>query len=313
MNDDKNQILENPEIQIKEEIKTEGAKVGKKPFFILFFISIIVIALIVLVIQFRQKEKYNVRYGNQTREQATLVPPQSPKIENKFDEFNKYISLRLKSYENIEPGQISEGDSVGDEENPYNLIPGIVSFRAKTETPNEFMYMYILDKKNVQNEEQGKFFAEAYEDIKNKNPENIAKNGKPWALYTTVYGTTLEDLLVEVKSVIYPNTDYVYSLLFLENGHEIAVADEESTNYVIRVFALKGDAIIEIDSYGNFITDLGLSQEDHLKCSEMTGPNEGTDWLTYSGECLSDIYESGKYDEQLTAKTNEMVSAFEIQ
>jgi len=307
MNDDKNQILENPEIQVQEEIKTENVKRGKKPFLILFFISIIVVTLIVFVIQFPEKEKENTE-----TEQTAVTPAQVPETENKFDEFNNYTSLRLKKYDNVEPGSISEGQDTGDEENPYNLIPGIVSFRAKTETSNEFMYMNILDKKNVQNEEQGKFFAEAYEDIKNKNPERISNTGKPWAFYTTLYGTPLESLLTEINNVSYPNTDYVYSLLFLEHGHEIAVADEESTNYVIRVFAIKGDIIIDLESYGNLVADLGLSQEDHLKCSEMSGPNEGTDWLTYNVECLSTLYASEKYDEQLTAKTNEMVSAFEI-
>jgi len=309
MNEANNTGVDNSEINIEEDVKKETAKKREMPFFTLLFIGIVVVFLITLILyKLPEEEKENIE-----TEQTVVVPTQEPEAETKFDELNKYTSLRLKNYDNIEPGQISEGQATSDEENPYYLIPGIVSFHTKTESPDEFIYMYVLDKRNIQNEEQGRFFAEAYEDIKNKNPERISKTGKPWALYTTVAGTPLEDLLTEIKNVSYPNTDYVYSLLFLEHGHEIAVADEESTNYIIRVFAIKGDIIMEIESYGNLIRDIGLSQEDHLKCAEMTGPNEGTDWLTYNVGCLSDIFASGKYDDQLTTKANEMTSAFEIQ
>lgn len=307
MNEPNNEILESPEIQIQDEIKTEKTRESKKTFLILFFIGIATLSLITLITQF-PKEKENIE-----KEQTAVVPTKKSEIETKFDEFNRYTSLKFKNYENLELGQISEGEVAGDEENPYSLIPGIITFRVKTQIPNDFIYMNILDKKNIQNEEQKTFFTEAYEDIKNKNPERISKIGKPWALYTTLNGMTIEDLLTEITNTSYPNTDYVYSLLFLEHGHEIAVADEESTNYVIRIFAIKGDVLIEIESYGNLIADLGLSQEDHLKCSEMTGPNEGTDWLTYNINCISNTYASGKYEEQLNAKTKEILSKFEIQ
>lgn len=231
--------------------------------------------------------------------------------DTKVTDVSEYTDIKLKDYTgfNVNVNIKDEND-----ENQKDLIDGIVTYSRVTDEryPNSSReYLYIINKMSLTQEEITEDFEPVVNDIKNRNFEaKWLGSGYPWVLTTGIYGGANYTPLTEVKDVIYPNTDATFAVLALAHGHGTAPAGIGGGPSLILVFALKGDNIIEI--YPDTISlmdDIGLTQEDDSKCSKESTEDEH---LIYDEECISGIFQSGKYDANLKKLTEDLLTRFEI-
>jgi len=218
---------------------------------------------------------------------------------------SEYTDIILTNYDGLEISY-TDYSEIGDT-HESGLISGIVEYKRYAP---RFEAMTVVNKKVLSQEQIEEFYNPAYNDILNNNisAEWFRAGAEPWVLATT-FSPGAFDPLIEIKGLVYPNTDHLFAVLALSHGQEYAPAGEEDGNYQIIVFAIKGDNLIRLESdRNNFVKDLSMSREDNNTCTE-----EIPDYYTsYNAECLSNIFKSGKYDEAIKEAAEDLVTSFEI-
>ncbi len=283
------QVNTQEEIFNKEEQKSQK----KKDNSFLLIISILLVLIIAFGVYYFSTSKPDEE-GNEEN-----IPEQEEVVD-----VSGYTDIELENYDDFAV-EVSEGNQEED------LVKGVVTFKKKTgERAYDYEYMRIVNKKVLTTEDELKNFEDIKKDIvdKNINAEWLTA-GEPYLLWTSSVGTPVYNPLMIIKGVIYPNTDYTFSVLSLANGQEYAKADKESDNYQIFVYAIKGDNIIELKSLTrNLITDLGLSEEKSKEC-EKEIPNY---WISYDAECLKEVFSTGEYDSVVKQQADELINDFKI-
>lgn len=302
------------------QVPVEPEKPKKKLPKILIVLSIILAILLLSLIVFSVLKKddttstdldteQNIEDTSDTDSQKpsdndSYVPHQNGEI----TDVSQYTDIKLKNYTglNLTISTRDENDELQEE-----MINGIVTYIRRFTDKSSIESINIINKMVLTQKEITEFFTPTANDIKNKNIAATWLNtGSPWILTTGIYGRGAHSTLTEIKNVSYTNTDTTFAVLSLAHGHVIAGAGNEFENFIIQVYALKGDNLIGINSStGNLMKDIGLSTEDDSKCSK---DNTENNYAIYDEQCLSAVFKSGKYDANLRKATEELIMSFEL-
>jgi hypothetical protein len=236
---------------------------------------------------------------------------------------SEYTDIVLSDYDGLEV-YVSEGF----DDAPY-IVSGMVEYSLKSymdsdenvdvkyELYGPNMRMEIINEKVLANEDQEALFDQAKVDIINKNIDaNDFEVG-----YLDIFRNSLSDAAykaVKEIDVVYPNTDYVFGVLFLggyQDGPFAYPSLEENIGAPVtfRVYAIKGDNILSLSSFYMDTAELGVSKDDHDACT-IADTDEYSP--TYEGyfdtDCLSEVLQDEQYDEKIKGFTDDLLERFEL-
>ncbi len=246
----------------------------------------------------------------------------NPYIYGKDLDVSKYTDIKLTDYDDL---AVFISEEI--EEDP-SIVSGIVYyfpmnhfynpekllFSERFPPQSSFDTLYIVNRNNLVGEVQDANYKEAFDDIKQKNvsAEWLAEGRGYPEIFETALSTSPFYFLTKIEDVDYPNTDYTFAVLQLHT-EEPAPADDSSYNGLIRVFAIKGDNLILAEFGFNLIQKLQLTEEDSQSCAEMTTTYSNEEnYLAYNNACLTTLFQSGKYDQNLEEFTKLALEKFTI-
>lgn len=230
---------------------------------------------------------------------------------------SKYTDIKLENYDGLYVGTIYDTideTAIGFQE---GVVAGVVSYYVENyNNPprlENLMKMKISNKKNAITSIQQSTFNQVVSDIQNEDINAKWRNqDEATPFWTPGQGNTLQTFITGTDNFEYEGTEDTFGMLLLSGGQEVPYAGKESDvmNFIINLYAIKGDNIILLTTSGNLYLDL-ISEVDHEECKELY---EGTDdYYTYDVECLADKIDSGNYDSKLSTIINTLTSRFALQ
>ena len=306
------------EDSIKEPLEEEKPKKSK-------LFPIIVGILLLLIIGIGSYYIYKQYFAEEEAVDVNTIPAEEEEESSGSDygedaslvDVGKYTDIKLKDYDGLYLGTIEETideTAIGFRE---GVVAGVVSYYVENyNNPprlENLMKMKISNKKNAITPIQQSTFNQVVTDIKNKNSNADWRNqDEATPFWTPGQGSTMQTYITAINNFEYEGTEDTFGMLLLSGGHEGPSAGEESNvmNFIINLYAIKGDNIILLTTSGNLYLDL-ISEVDHEECKELY---EGSDdYYTYDVECLAQKIDSGDYDSKLSTIINTLTSRFVLQ
>ncbi len=302
---------------IQEEVNKPTEKKSK-------IFPIIVGILLVLIIGVGGYIIYNQYFAEKDAVDINTIPAEEEESggsdygeDASLVDISKYTDIKLENYDGLYVGTIDETideTAIGFHE---GVVPGVVSYYVENynnpPTLANLRMMKISNKKNAITSIQQSTFNQVVSDIQNKNINAKWRNqDEATPFWTPGQGSTMQTYITGIDNFEYEGTEDTYGMLLLGGGYEVPSAGKESNviNFIINLYAIKGDNIILLTTSGNLYLDL-ISEVDHEECKKLY---EGSDdYYTYDVECLADRIGSGNYDSKLSTIINTLTSRFALQ
>ena len=165
-----------------------------------------------------------------------------------------------------------------------------------------------MNEDDAKTDEQKSWFADAKKAIED---EDISANdldaGYLRILKNYCLGDANYSVVKKIDNLTYENTDSVFGVFSL-GGYQDGpfIEDSINFNYLLSVYAIKGDNLIQINYRSNTWEDLGVEDSAYVQCID----DEYAEM--YDLDCVRDVFKEIDNDSTIEVLVNRMLRTFAI-